>query len=266
MAPPYALDVLRQRLTERRHDDEVLSPLDPRALLGGTWWQGGSWPDALSAGVLEACHGYRFRPENLALAGLIRGIGARRVVDLGAGTGSLTLIVAAMCEPERIVAVERQAGVAERLARTIDAHALASVQLQVGDVRSPVVLDAVLADAGGAADLIVTNPPFFEAGWGRESRNAETHLSTHAVHGDVQDFLSAAARLLADEGRVFVVFDAQRMHLVMAAAGQVGLGLEELRWIPDRQTGAPFRCWMMFGWRGATVGCLGGGGDAGGGR
>jgi tRNA1(Val) A37 N6-methylase TrmN6 len=231
---------------------ELVSPVIPSGLAAGQWWSrasgGPPWPNRLRAGIIEPRRGYRFRPENLALAALLGGRSARRIVDLGAGTGSLLLIACAFLQPERAIGLDRQPDMAERLARTLSAHGESAWSALAGDVREAATIDAVITQLGGPADLVVMNPPYFDAAWGRPSREASTRLSTHAEHGDVGDFLAAARRLLAGRGIALVVYDAPHLSQMLAAAGEAGMRLTRLVWIPDHRHGhRPFRVWAELG-------------------
>ena len=243
-----ALNEIKESLEANRiAGDEVISPIEPRLLAGGRWWTG-SWPEQLRAGVLEPKKGYRFRPENVVLAQLLRDTIAKRVVDLGAGTGSLLLIATYFLRPERAVAIEYQEPVADRLRRSLAAHQVTNSEVILGDLRNESVLEGCRVALCGSADLVVMNPPFFPSGWGQPSSNEATRRSTHAEQGDVSDFLASAVRLLSRGGRVLAVYDATRLAELLIAAAGVGLKATGIVSIPDQRTGrsAPFRVWVTF--------------------
>ena len=259
---PSAADEISNRLLELAMD-EVVSPLDPRCLAEGDWWpRDRVWPDELLSGLLEPRRGYRFRPENVALAAMLDDLAAARVVDLGSGSGSLLLLASYFVSLNRGVGVERQADMVDRSRRTLQAHGLERAVVVEGDLREVGTLHSVADTLGGPADLVVANPPYFPTDWGRPSSNTSTRLSTHGEHGDVHDFCEAAARLLATTGVLIVVFDAGRLASLLAAAGECGFGPTRFLWIPDQRPGkeqVPFRVWVEFrqGSSGATVEKLG---------
>jgi tRNA1Val (adenine37-N6)-methyltransferase len=229
---------------------EVVSPLEPRGE--------GPWPEGLRAGVIEARRGYRFRSENLWLPHLLRGgPPARRVVDLGAGSGSLLLAACYLLDPTRAVGVEIQEESAARLGRTLRAHGRREAAVVRGDLREPGVLAETRETLGGPADLAIANPPFFPAGWGRPSTHAAVHSATHALSGGVAQFLAAARALLAPDGQVLLLYEAGRLAEALAAAGAQGFALRRLDLVPD-ETGAPFRAWCRLDGEGAGIGALGG--------
>jgi tRNA1(Val) A37 N6-methylase TrmN6 len=244
------------RLNAARRTGEIIIPILPRRLGVSFWPPADPWPPHLAAGVLERSDGYRHRPENVCLVSLLKDEAAQAVVELGAGSGSLLLAAIEATGAARAAAVERQPEVAARLGRTFEAHRL-ELDLRVGDLRQP---DTLAGLAG--ADLVVANPPFFPANWGRPSSDPEVHASTHALHGSVFDFLAAAAALLAPAGVAWFVYDATRTVELLAAAGDSGLEMSRLVWIPDARPskdGAPTRVWVRFVRKGgARIDRLGG--------
>lgn len=264
MSAPRPDPALAARLEAARRPDEVVSRVTPMCLDRGRWWpDDASWPPTLTAGVLEPAAGYRFGPENVVLGRLVRGHGATRVVDLGAGSGSLLLIAGYLgARVEHSVAVERQPEVGARLRRTLVAHGHGlghAPSVVVGDLREDTTLEDTRIALDGDADLLIANPPFFPPGWGRESKHADVHHSTHALHGDVGDFLTAARRLASAGATLWVVYDAQRVADVLAVSDSHGWRVRAMHWLPDRRAGRgqePFRVWLELGQGGARSGWI----------
>lgn len=229
---------------------ELVSHLDPRLYLAGDW-KSGRWPAGLSAGVIESREGYRFRPENVTLAAVIRDLSANTVVDLGSGSGSLALIAGYLLNPTQLIAVERDPGQSDRIRRTLAAHRRPCASVVTGDLREPSVLEAVRTRCG-PVDLVVTNPPFYPPGWGRPSSTRSVAEATHALHGGVVDFLRAAKSLLANSGTVVVLFDAAQLQHALAAAASLGFRLVCLVLLPRKPGGPPFRAWLTLRLRGGA--------------
>lgn len=254
MTSGEGLEATRAALQAACNDDEQVVPLLPERLPIPFWPRDRPWPEALRAGVIEPRRGYRHRPENLVWAALATKELPGRIIELGAGSGSLLLGAAAAWGGARGIGIERQEAVAERLRRTLDAHGLLgpeALQVVTGDLRNPEVLAAA-----GVADLVVANPPFYPEGWGRPSANPEVHASTHALHGGVQEFLAAAVEVLSADGAVWVVYDAGRLAELLVAAGNVSLGLNRMLWIPDTRAGRTHqatRVWARFTRSGAPI-------------
>jgi tRNA1Val (adenine37-N6)-methyltransferase len=126
---------------------------------------------------------------------------ARRILDIGAGTALLALMLAQRTEQQsgvEITAVELlpEACAAARynVAASPWAERIAVVEQRVQDFS---------ATTGEYFDLIVSNPPFFtEAVW---SPDPTRRHSRSAISLDLDDLLDAAERLLAPNGRFCII-------------------------------------------------------------
>jgi tRNA1Val (adenine37-N6)-methyltransferase len=162
-----------------------------------------------------------------------------RVLDLGTGGGAL-LVALSQVHPELgpRLGLELDPTACDQ-ARRNSVLAGGAYAVARADVRD-------LPFAPRAFDLIVSNPPFYAPGWGRESADARVHASTHAVHGGVEDFARAAARGLAPHGRVVFVFDAGRLPALLLAFAAAGLTVRSLRFLRDDR-GNPARVLLLAG-------------------
>lgn len=131
--------------------------------------------------VWQPARGYRFGVEVYLLADFAwRGGAAGTVVDLGAGSGVVGLLLATL--GAHVTAVEREPRWLEVLRRNA-AESVVGVDVVAADVRT----------FRGACDLVVGNPPWFDPAqpippdpWKAVSRAM--------LHGDVADFVDAGLR------------------------------------------------------------------------
>jgi tRNA1(Val) A37 N6-methylase TrmN6 len=185
----------------------------------------------------EPARGYQAGPENGVVPDLVAGRRATRVLDLGAGCGSLGLLASAglSAPPERTVLLERQTALAE-YARTNGTRVAWPVDVVLDDLRT--------WQPEERFDLILTNPPWFMPGEGQLSSNETTRNATHGFFGGVPEFAEAAARLLAAEGRCWMVVPADRLVVALQALDDVGLQLRQLVICHARHAQKPWRVWI----------------------
>jgi|JI10StandDraft_1071094.scaffolds.fasta_scaffold117198_4 tRNA1Val (adenine37-N6)-methyltransferase len=168
-----------------------------------------------------------------------------RVLDLGCGSGVLLLALFQVQPALRAgIGIELDAGAAEQAGRNVRL-AERPIQIVQGDVRQVPV-------APRAFDLVISNPPFYPPGWGRESADARTHGATHALAGDVADFARAAAHALTPHGRVVFVYDAGHLTALLLAFAEAGLTVRALRFVDDDR-GKPARVLVLAGRAGAGL-------------
>jgi tRNA1Val (adenine37-N6)-methyltransferase len=175
--------------------------------------------------IFQLKRGHRFSTDDLlcAWAGAEANPGARRLLDLGAGIGSVGLLALwgtggdDAGAQSSLVMVEAQE-VSHRLAiRTIEANRLGlRVEARFGDLRDPAVLPE-----SGAFDLVTCSPPYIPVGRGAISPVAQRAGSRMELRGNVFDYFATAARVLAPKGRVALVFAAAdpRAEAAIRASG-----------------------------------------------
>ena len=118
-----------------------------------------------------------------------------KVLDIGAGTGLLSLMLAQRSGQLHIDAVELDAEAATQCAENVAGSPWADrIRVIVGDVRT---------FSGGPYDMIITNPPFFQQSLlgNKENRNN----ARHTLSLGYDELLQAAARLLKEEGNLSVL-------------------------------------------------------------
>ncbi len=183
--------------------------------------------------VFQPQRGYRWGVEVYALVGFALGIGTpspmmvpARVLELGAGSGIVSLLLASQgC---RVRGWERDpewVALARRSLRRSPA-ARGRVRFSVRDVRSP---------GNAAADLVVTNPPWFDPRAGPISPDVRKASARTMLHGTVDEFVAVG---LAAAPRVCVVTRAERLAVLCLDDAHVarrawlpggGVGVVELR-------------------------------------
>lgn len=182
--------------------------------------------------------------------------GARRVVDLGCGIGSVTLMLAYKLTHARLDAIEAQAISHALAARNLERNALADrVTLHHGDLR-----DAALAEriGLGRADLVTGTPPYFDPKKSSPSTDSQRTYARIEMRGGIEDYLRAGARLLAEDGRMIVCGDAKRPDRARAGAAAAGLRVIARRDVVPREgKGALFTIWTLARRQGDREGAAG---------
>jgi tRNA1(Val) A37 N6-methylase TrmN6 len=166
-------------------------------------------------------HGHRIGTDAMLLAAAAPP--ARRVVDMGAGVGAVGLAMALRLPEAEVTLVERDAAIVA-LAR----HNVALNGLEArADVLEADVFDAAAFHRGlpglEAVDLVVTNPPFADAGETRASPEPRRRAAHVLAGGTLDDWLRAVARVLAPGGALLLIHRADALPALLAAcAGRFG--------------------------------------------
>ncbi len=179
--------------------------------------------------IFQPARGHRYGVEVYALAGFALGLGAptpvpraRTAVELGCGSGVVSLLLARQGLSMR--AWDRDPGWVE-LARASLARspgARGGARFSVRDVRE--------AQRAVPADVVVTNPPWFDPATGPLAEDPRRAAARSMLHGTVQDFVEIGLRLAP---RVCVVTRAERL----AELRLDGAYVARRAWLPGGKVG-----------------------------
>lgn len=185
--------------------------------------------------MIRARRGFRPCPWAFDLARFTPARPGDRVADLGCGNGVLLRALGEV-HPDLgpRVGLELDPAAAGRAARNARLDAHGGYGVARADVRRLPLRPRF--------DLVVSNPPFYPPGWGREeaSTGGPRRAATHALYGDVAHFARAAAQLLAPHGQAVFVFDADRLPALLLALDGAGLTCAAMRFLDDDR-GRPSR-------------------------
>jgi tRNA1(Val) A37 N6-methylase TrmN6 len=141
-----------------------------------------------------------------------------RVVDLGAGVGTVGLCIAVRVPDARIVLVERDADMARYAADNITSHALdVRVSVVVADVTAPLGRQESIAAHLGTADVVVANPPYALTTQGTRSPD-EKRDAAHAMDRDALDaWVRAMAAFGHGQAVAVMIHRAEALPRILAA-------------------------------------------------
>jgi tRNA1Val (adenine37-N6)-methyltransferase len=180
--------------------------------------------------LFQSRSGYRFSLDALLLGHFITLRKRDRVIDFGTGNGIIPLVLARLHSQVSITGVEFQPAMAERATRNVELNGLESrIRIQQGDVRR---VDGVAPPA--SFDVAVSNPPYRRLGSGRISANDEKQISRHEIHGELEDFLGAAAYLLRTKGRISLIYLPERAVDLLSSMRRRRLEPKRLRMVHSR--------------------------------
>ena len=129
------------------------------------------------------------------------------VVDLGAGTGVISILLSGKTEAKKIICVEKQKEMAEIIQRNIQMNNLEKkLELINEDILK---LGDKIKEA--SIDTVVTNPPYRKQNTGIENQNIQKYISKFETTATLQNFISISKRILKDKGQFFMVHRPDRL-------------------------------------------------------
>jgi tRNA1Val (adenine37-N6)-methyltransferase len=156
-------------------------------------------------GIIQSRRGYRFSVDALLLAEFVLTKDGDFVVDLGAGCGIISLFLAVKRKVGFIIGVELQKELASQARRNVALNELeGKVAIIQGDLRH-------LPLAQGFADVVVCNPPYRQQRSGRVNPDATKAIARHEIAATLDAILAAGKALLKREGRLTLIYPANRL-------------------------------------------------------
>src|ERR1700687_2430791 len=180
--------------------------------------------------LIQPKHGYRFSVEAILLGRFVRASTRERVLELGAGCGVISMMVASIYRAREVVAIEIQPELAEMIARNAALNHLGSVRAICADLR-----DKKIAGLEHASfDLVIANPPYRAISAGRENPNLGRRVARGEGSATLADFVGAARRSPGHGGRVAFVCTARRAAELISAMRAKKLEPKRIRFVHPR--------------------------------
>ena len=183
--------------------------------------------------LIQKSDGLTFGTDAYLLAAFIRPRGRARAVELGAGTGIISLLLASRKKFADCVAVELQTEFATLTERNVALNHLSSViSVENLDVRalSP-------ARLGYEADIVFTNPPYMKTSSGKANQSSMKNIARHETAGDIGDFCRTASRLLKHGGYFYCVYRPDRLSDLFRALSESSLEPKRMTFVAaDNET------------------------------
>lgn len=174
----------------------------------------------------QPARGYRYAVDSLLLVDFAAQPAARACLDLGTGSGVIALRLLERGGCALAVGIERQAELATCARDNArDLGLAARFRVVEADLRT------VRGEPPETFDLVVANPPFHPARTGRPSPLPGRAAARHELDTTLADFVAAAARALAPQGRFCVVLPASRIDEHRALLEAAGLSPRRVRFV-----------------------------------
>jgi len=173
--------------------------------------------------ILQQPKGYRFSIDAVLLARFVRSGPDDHLLDLGTGSGIISLILAASGQCAHAVGIEIQPDLANLAERTVERNGFAdTIRIYEGDIRE---IASLVRER--SFDWAVFNPPYRKLRSGRINPDNQKAVARHEIKGTLDDFLRAARYALKTAGRVSLIYPASR--LVEAITRMRAQGMEPKR-------------------------------------
>lgn len=187
--------------------------------------------------IIQRPDAFRFGTDSVLLADFANPRKREKIVDLGCGTGAISLILLSHHPDVTVTGVELQEDIADMARRSARLnHVEDSFTVLAGDMRT-----AWQTLGLGNFTLAVCNPPYFKEGGALKSEQERIRIARHEGEITPQDVALSAARLIKNGGRFAVVYPAERALEMLRAMEEAGIAPKRIRTVHGVENRAPKR-------------------------
>ena len=185
--------------------------------------------------LIQKKQGLTFGTDAYLLAAYIKEQKNAFAVELGGGSGIISLLCASRKKLGSIVCAEIQPSFADVIKRNAEINGLSEKVVSLcADIR-----ELSASSLEREADVVFANPPYMLCDSGKRNSSDEKFIARHALCGDIDDFCSAAKRLLKYGGLFYCVFRPDRIVDLICALRNNSLEPKEMTFVHASTSSAP---------------------------
>ena len=157
------------------------------------------------------------------------------VIDIGTGTGIISLLLCKKTELSKIYGIEIQEEVAEMAKRSIKLNQLED-KFEIINTNIKDIFEVLEPHK---YDVVVTNPPYKKLDTGVKSVDKKQLISRHEVECTLEDIIGQSSKLLKDLGEFYMVHRAERLVDIMCLLRKYKLEPKNIRFVHSKADEKP---------------------------
>lgn len=157
------------------------------------------------------------------------------VLDLGTGTGIISILLCEKTRLKKIIGVEVQEDVCEMASRSIKLNNLENKF----EIINKNILDLEKVLKKESFDVIVTNPPYKKKDTGILSKENRNLISRHEILAQLEDFIEISNKMLKDKGEFYMVNRPDRIADIFFLMRKYKIEPKEIRLVYSNKTSSP---------------------------
>ncbi|MBQ5800838.1 MAG: methyltransferase [Clostridia bacterium] len=198
--------------------------------------------------LIQRDSGLKLGTDALLLASYIRTQASASAIELGGGSGIISLLCAARKKLGYISCVEIQEKFASIIERNIELNGLSErVKCLCADIRD------LKNHISEECDVVFSNPPYMTTG-GAMNESDEKTIARHEIFGTIADFCTSASQCLKYGGLFYCVYRPDRLSDLMFNLRKNGLEPKRMTFVHANYKSIPSMV-LLEAKKGAKCGC-----------
>jgi tRNA1(Val) A37 N6-methylase TrmN6 len=185
--------------------------------------------------LIQKKNGLTFGTDAFLLASFVKAQKSGIAVELGGGTGIISLLCASREKFKTIYCAEIQKDFADIITRNASLNNLDNKVISICDD----VRNLKSASIGCEVDAVFSNPPYMKVDSGKRNDYDEKFIARHEVFGEIFDFCACAKRLLKHGGSFYCVWRPDRLIDLICAMRENNLEPKEMCFVHANTKSAP---------------------------
>lgn len=158
--------------------------------------------------IIQKNDGFCFGIDSILLSDFAKEIrNNSKVLDLGTGTGILSILLTGKTDLSKIYGIELQKDIADMAKRSVILNKLQDkveiLNMDINNLENIFELNSF--------DAIVTNPPYKNENTGKINDNEYKYISRHETTANLSDFIKISFKMLKDKGSLYMVHRPERL-------------------------------------------------------
>ena len=186
--------------------------------------------------IIQNSEGFCFGIDSVLLSDFAKNMKKNStVVDIGTGTGIISILLSEKSSAQKIYGVEIQDEVADMAKRSVELNELKEkIEIINDDIKN---INKYIDN--NTVDCIVTNPPYKKLDAGMKNENEKLLISRHEIKCNLQDIAEISRKLLKDKGEIYIVHKSERLVDILTTFRQNKLETKLIRLIQSNKNSDP---------------------------
>lgn len=165
--------------------------------------------------ILQKKDGFRFGEDAVMVSDFFKPTKNGKLLDIGTGTGIISLILSRDPKVVDITSVEIQKEMAEMARRSIEKNNLME-KIEILNI------DIKKLNRGNSYDYIVSNPPYMKNSNGKVNPHSMKAISRHEITLNLEELITESRRLLKPGGSLTLIYRSERMVELLNVLSKLG--------------------------------------------
>ncbi|MBS1112113.1 MAG: SAM-dependent methyltransferase [Nitrospirae bacterium] len=181
--------------------------------------------------LFQSKRGYRFSMDAVLLENFIKAGQSASGIELGTGSGIISILLAKRLKKTKITGVEIQKSLAEHARKNISLNDLEErIEILEADILS---LKKVFPTNN--FDFVFSNPPFRKTRTGLISNDNERAAARHEINIKLPDLINTASYLLKNAGKFYMIYHPFRLIELIALLQSKHLEPKRIQFVHSKE-------------------------------